>query len=635
MLRQRLKLLAKKIHTAPIEKIVGGTAVVTAAVYAFLLVVPRPVEFSFAGETCINKLTLMPSVYKTDDHSSYEVVYKGGIKNVVSTKTCFEPTKAPGKETAKVVSSPWGIKLLGSRFTLSSAEPPEVMAQNALRHTLAITKPLVYTINQADHVFTYRVKVGDKTQTCDANGKTLACGIDDLALKQGNEYAFELIRTFEDQEVGIIAKQQVAILPAVTLTEASVKSGDIIYVKPTEILFKTDKPVVNASAKLVQSYEGNDAAIETETTTSDTTIKVAIKADLAREKNFRLNLDSVEAFDGSTLIDPHVVDFTTSGGPKVSAVSAGTSGVDPNAHVVVTFDQPIDENVDITKYARISGLAASLSRHNNQVVFKLSNAARCTAFTLTIDKGLKSGVNDLESKDNWSYTSRVNCRATSVIGYSVRGRPIVAYYYGNGGTTILFTGGMHGSEPSSTTTMQAWASHLDSTAPKIPGGKQVVIVPNTNPDGIAVGSRYNANNVNLARNFATADWKTDIETSSGTMAGGGGTAPMSEPETRALANLTAQLKPRVEISFHAQGRLVGANDYGDSRAIGSLYASTVGYGTMFGNRAEDVMGYGFSGQYEDWIAEKLGRPAILVELPSHRGNYLSSQLTALWKMVNL
>jgi hypothetical protein len=257
------------------------------------------------------------------------------------------------------------------------------------------------------------------------------------------------------------------------------------------------------------------------------------------------------------------------------------------------------------------------------------------SFTLAIDKGIASATNGLTSKDGWNYASRINCRATAVIGYSVKGRPITAYYYGNGGTTILFTGGIHGSEPSGQQTMQAWANYLDSNADKIPAGRQVVIVPNTNPDGIAAGSRYNARNVNLGRNFATTDWKADIDTSSGTLAGGGGPNPMSEPETQALGALTLQLNPRLEVSYHASGRLVGANDIADSRAIGTVYASTVGYSTMFGNSAEEIMGYGFSGQYEDYIGQKLGKPAILIELPTASGNYLNSQLNALWKMVSI
>lgn len=191
-----------------------------------------------------------------------------------------------------------------------------------------------------------------------------------------------------------------------------------------------------------------------------------------------------------------------------------------------------------------------------------------------------------------------------------------------------------GSEPSGYTTMQAWVDYLMTYGYKIPGDKRVVIVPNTNPDGIASGSRNNANNVNIDRNFATANWKADIETNNGLLVNGGGTSAVSEPETAAVAALTRQLVPRLEVSFHSQGRLVGANKYGDSVAIGAVYASAVGYATMFYD-AEAVMGYPMTGEYEDWMGESMGIPAILVELPSSSGNYLNAQLNALMKMLSV
>ena len=79
---------------------------------------------------------------------------------------------------------------------------------------------------------------------------------------------------------------------------------------------------------------------------------------------------------------------------------------------------------------------------------------------------------------------------------------------------------------------------------------------------------------------------------------------------------------------------MGANKFGDSVAVGSVYAQTVGYATMFHN-AEAVMGYPMTGEYEDWMGEQFGIPAILIELPSHSGNYLNSQLPALKKMLAL
>ncbi len=200
----------------------------------------------------------------------------------------------------------------------------------------------------------------------------------------------------------------------------------------------------------------------------------------------------------------------------------------------------------------------------------------------------------------------------------------------------MFTGGIHGSEPSGYSTMQALVWYLQVNAGSvIPAGTQVVVVPNTNPDGIAKLSRNNVHNVNIDRNFPTANWKSDIDTSSGLIVNGGGTSAGSEPETQALMNLTRQLRPRLEVSFHAQGSLVGANKYSDSVAIGNIYSSTVGYGTMYYN-AEDIMGgFAMTGEYEDWMGEEMNIPAILIELPTSSGNYINSQLTAITKMIKL
>lgn len=605
--------------------------------YVLAFIVPRPVVFSYAEETCVGQLTLFPSIQKVHSEG-FDVEFRDGFSigqtHVVATGLCFQPSKAPKEGVASVAIAPWGGPLFRAHYAIGITTPPKIVAAKTTE-PIAITKPLLYDIDQTDTIFDYTVVADGKHDTCSVADKLVSCELEKLELEQGAEHRVTLERTFEDDASEQLMTTTLSILPAVTVTDASVKNDQVMYDKPAQFDFTTDKPLVTAAATLVEIGEESEKPIEVTTTIKETVLTVAPQVELAREKTFRLTLDAVEATDGSTIPEPHHVTFTTSGGPKVASVSVGNAGVDPNARIVVTLDQPIADAVDITKFANISGAGASISKKDTQVIFSLQNAQRCAAFSLNLKKGIISGSNDLPSKEGWAFNSRINCKASEVIGYSVKGRPIVAYYYGSGATTVLFTGGMHGSEPSGTTTLNAWAAHLDINAYKIPAGRQVVIVANTNPDGIAAGSRYNANNVNLARNYATRDWKADIETASGVITNGGGTAPMSEPETRALANLTSRLNPRLKVSFHAQGRLVGANDYADSRSIGTTYASLTGYRTMFGSSAEDIMGYGFSGQYEDWIGEKLGKPAILIELPTHSGNYLSSNLNALWKMVTL
>lgn len=625
---------AEKIKRAPIKTSLIACGVLIVCGYIYAYIVPRHVVFSYSGDTCVRELTILPSQQKTIDSSRLLVQHKSEVGNMFATMTCFSPVAAPDEGSVSLASAPFGWAIFRSNYTVSIGAAPKVMGA-VTKTPIAITKPVLFAIDKEDDIYSYSVQNGTKSQPCTADHTQLKCKIDDLGLSQGRTHTVTLARSFSGEDSTKVTDATIAILSATSVTASSIKQGQLIYDKPTTFTFTVDKSLISAHAKLERVDGDTLTPVDTSSTVTNTLISVTASTDLEREKQFRLTLADVEATDGSMLSERYVLNFSTSGGPKVSGVNIGTSGVDPNARIVVAFDQAIASNVDIARYARISGLTATTSTQGNQVIFSIKNAPRCTPFTITIDKGITSGTNGLVSIRGWSYTSRINCRATAVIGYSVKGRPITAYYYGSGATTILFTGGIHGSEPSGYSTMLAWANYLDTNAPRIPADKQVVIVPNLNPDGIAANSRYNANNVNLARNFDTSDWKADIETSSGTIVGGGGTVPMSEPETRAIGALTRQLNPRLEVSFHASGRLVGANDIADSRAIGSLYASTVGYSTMFGGSAEEIMGYGFSGQYEDYIGQKLGKPAILIELPSYSGNYLNSQLNALWKMVEL
>ena len=303
--------------------------------------------------------------------------------------------------------------------------------------------------------------------------------------------------------------------------------------------------------------------------------------------------------------------------------------------MVVTFDQALAKDANVAGLASISGGNAAISRQgNNQIAFALRDVPMCATFSLAVAKGLM-GENGVASAQDWSHGSRITCRQTKTIGYSVRGRPIVAHFYGTGPSTVLFTGGIHGNEPSGVYIMQDWANHLDANAHRIPAGKQIVVVPNLNPDGIATGQRYNASNVNLDRNFPSSDWASDITVLGGkVLPRGGGVNPLSEPETRAIANLTSSLQLRAMISYHSSGALVGANKVADSVAIGQRYATAVGYGTMFYN-PESIMGYTLTGEYETWIGEKLGAPAVLIELPNSTGRFFPRHQNILWAMAGL
>lgn len=606
-----------------------------AILYSIVFFIPKNVQFSYAQPTCIGHFALAPDIQKGGS-AEFDIKFENPVRlgpvTLFSTRLCLEPKQAPATGTNAVHLSPWGGWIFRKNLAVQVPEAPKARTSDLIGKTISATQPLKLSLSSPDVVYAYAIRIEDKTAPCTQDSEGLSCDIKPLGLNHGAEYTAALHRTYKGEDSKIIEGKLATLQPLVHVA-SSIANDQTVYDKPTTANFTFDQPIKKSEARLVKVNGEATEPVEVEATTKDAMLTVTFP-ELARESIYRFELVDVIGINGSSLAAPIAVNFKTSGGPRVAGVSIGASGVSYTAKVVVTFDQPIDASVDIKKFARVEGVAASVSKQSDtQLVFAL-NGGDCAGFALVIDKGIKSGSNGLESKEGWRHSSRMTCGTSWVIGTSVQGRSIVAYSFGSGSKVLLFTAGIHGSEPSSTTTMQAWVTYLRSNGHKIPADKRIVIVPNTNPDGIAHGTRYNARNVNLGRNFPTANWSASIDTSSGTLPQGGGTSPGSEPEAAALIRLTRQLRPRLEVSYHAQGSLVGANKYGDSVAIGNIYAGAVGYGTMYYN-AEDVMGYAMTGEYEDWMGEEMGIAAILIELPSHGGNYLTSQLPALLKLLTL
>lgn len=131
---------------------------------------------------------------------------------------------------------------------------------------------------------------------------------------------------------------------------------------------------------------------------------------------------------------------------------------------------------------------------------------------------------------------------STVIGYSVQGRPIVAYRVGNPNSAVkrVLVGQMHGTEP--------YGYDAAMAVVRDPGTVRVDlwVVPTVNPDGRALGRRGNAHGVDLNRNFSTG-WKY--------VYGPGepyyqGPAPWSEPETRVLRDLLDRVNPWKTVIMH-------------------------------------------------------------------------------------
>ena len=613
-----------------------GALLLVVTSYSLIFFIPKNVQFSYAGETCVRQLVLFPSA-QTTSSDSFDVKTQDtlsiGSFNYAATKVCLNPTQAPeaGNYSAK-------IGLLGGwfaakQFNIEVAEPPVARKADIVDKAISTALPLRIGLTSADEVHTYKLAIADKVTKCTTEKSELVCNVADLQLEAGTDYTASLTRSFKDSNETKVVEGKIGTLQPIALQSSSLSEAKVIYDMPKEFSFTFDKDIENAVVLLEQKNGDQRQKIDATTRYEGSTVFVTVAADLARKAEFVLTLQQAVAESGNSLEAPLAMNFTTSGGPKPASVSVGATGVPQAAKIVVTLDQPVKEGVDIAAFARVEGIGGSVAlRSPTELVYSIQGGL-CQVFSLVLTKGVESGSNTEVSED-WKFDGRTVCGTSSVIGYSVKGRAITAYQFGNGNSTILFTGGIHGSEGSSYTTMQAWVTYLMSNAHKIPADKRVIVVPNTNPDGIAAGSRNSSTNVNLGRNFPTANWKADIETAGGILKNGGGTRAGSEPETAALMALTRKYQPRLEISYHSQGRLVGANKFGDSVSNGSTYASMVGYQTMF-NNAEAVMGYPMTGEYEDWMGEEMGIPAILIELPSHSGNYLNSQLNAMLRMLTV
>ena len=155
---------------------------------------------------------------------------------------------------------------------------------------------------------------------------------------------------------------------------------------------------------------------------------------------------------------------------------------------------------------------------------------------------------------------------TVELGTSVLGVPIVAERFGEpGGQRVLVIGVIHGNE-------QAGTAIVDELrAGGAPDGVELWLVESMNPDGQAVNDRQNANQVDLNRNFPYK-WGPIGQPGDGQYAGPG---PASEPETQAMVNFIAQLRPDITIWYH-QDLFVISPSTGREGRVRERYAQLTG-----------------------------------------------------------
>jgi protein MpaA len=127
-----------------------------------------------------------------------------------------------------------------------------------------------------------------------------------------------------------------------------------------------------------------------------------------------------------------------------------------------------------------------------------------------------------------------------IVGTSVRRLPILFFVLGQGPDVTFILATIHGNEPAGTPLVRRLVKYLQQQ-PHLMEGRRIVLLAVANPDGMAHRSRFNANGVDLNRNFPSANRVNDRQS---------GLTPLSEPEARVIKQLIDQYSPDRIISIH-------------------------------------------------------------------------------------
>ncbi len=189
-------------------------------------------------------------------------------------------------------------------------------------------------------------------------------------------------------------------------------------------------------------------------------------------------------------------------------------------------------------------------------------------------------------------------------GRTVLGSPLL-YYPCKRECKLLVIAGIHGEEPETTfllsRVLRAFDDNFDSIA----------FVLCANPDGMTLGTRGNANGVDLNRNFNTQNFSKEmvgsrsiLEAPRDTLLSSGGAAE-SEPETLALVSLVENLKPASVLAMHAP---MGCVDAPQKTALVERLMAT------FNLKWLPDIGYKTPGSFGTWCGER-GIECVTLELP--------------------
>ena len=196
---------------------------------------------------------------------------------------------------------------------------------------------------------------------------------------------------------------------------------------------------------------------------------------------------------------------------------------------------------------------------------------------------------------------------THMLANSAEGRPIHVYELENESPAILIVGGMHGDEPQSAFVADRIVELLQTRIGDMMN-EHIIVVPRLNPEGLERGSRKNSRDVDINRNFPTANWSQNEPGD----AYYGGLSAGSEPETQLILELIRQHGPRRILTIHCiDGERQCVNFDGPAEELAQVMAKENGY------EVRSDIGHATPGSLGTWAGYERQIPTVTLELPAN------------------
>jgi predicted deacylase len=204
------------------------------------------------------------------------------------------------------------------------------------------------------------------------------------------------------------------------------------------------------------------------------------------------------------------------------------------------------------------------------------------------------------------------------IGVSAQGRPITGVRIGDGPRKLALIGDTHGLPEANTYELvRQLEAHFRANPQLVPASVRLYIIPTVNPDGLALGTRFNARTVDLNRNMNTDldtcpenNWSVTVQGARGIVSDTGGAYPDSEIESRVVRDLLLDASGAIFYHSNAGNVFPAFCEHAPSIQLAQAYAAAGGY--LYERYWAN---YAITGGMHDWAAS-LGIAAIIPELIS-------------------